>query len=176
VIKFLSVYIQKAGALRCRKSAQCRSLTVTLPWAERDRTQSVNRTLKLPQCAYTTLSCSLVEYYQPFRRTWCYHHQIGLTRERKEVTLDKVTEVTDNLTFNIRGSVYRNSRLKKSNEMQQYTAIYLLLNYCICFGLPSHPSPGIHKTLVAAFGTDHTICTVPNQSLFGHVWESLLPR
>jgi len=33
--------------------------------------------------------------------------------------------------FYIRGSVYRNSRLKKSNEMQQYADIYLLLNYCL---------------------------------------------
>ena len=33
--------------------------------------------------------------------------------------------------FYIRGSVlHRNSRSKKSNEMQQYADIYLLLNYC----------------------------------------------
>ena len=30
------------------------------------------------------------------------------------------------LKFYIRGSVHRNSRLKKSNEMQQYADIYLL--------------------------------------------------
>ena len=29
----------------------------------------------------------------------------------------------------IRGSVHRNYRLKKSNDMQQYADIYLLLNY-----------------------------------------------
>jgi len=40
--------------------------------------------------------------------------------------------------------------------MQQYADIYLLLNYSTCFGLPSHPSSGIHKTVVAASGTDHT--------------------
>ena len=59
--------------------------------------------------------------------------------------------------FYIRGSVHRNSRLKKSNEMQQYADIYLLLNYSTCFGCPSRPSSGVHKSVVAASGTDHTI-------------------
>jgi len=57
----------------------------------------------------------------------------------------------------IRGSVHRNSRLKKSNEKQQYADIYLLLNYSTCFGRPSRPSSGVHKTLVAASDTDHTV-------------------
>jgi len=35
--------------------------------------------------------------------------------------------------------------------------IYLLLNYSTCFGRPSRPSSGVHKTVVAASGTDHTI-------------------
>ena len=49
--------------------------------------------------------------------------------------------------------------------MQQYADIYLLLNYSTCFGRPSRPSSGVHKTVVAASGTDHT------------VWgASLLPR
>jgi len=48
-------------------------------------------------------------------------------------------------------------RLKKSNKMQQYADIYLLLNYSTCFGRPSRPSSGAHKTVVAASGTDHTI-------------------
>jgi len=47
--------------------------------------------------------------------------------------------------------------LKKSNEMQQYAYIYLLLNYSTCFGHPSRPSSGVHKTVVAASDTDHTI-------------------
>jgi len=38
--------------------------------------------------------------------------------------------------------------------MQQYTDIYLLLNYSTCFGRPSRPSSGIYKTIVAASGTD----------------------
>ena len=59
--------------------------------------------------------------------------------------------------FYIRGSVYRNSRLKKSNEMQQYANIYFLLNYSTRFGRPSRPSSGVHKTVVAASGTDHTL-------------------
>jgi len=41
--------------------------------------------------------------------------------------------------------------------MQQYADIYLLLNYSTCFGRPSRPSSGIHKTVVATSGTDHTI-------------------
>ena len=39
--------------------------------------------------------------------------------------------------------------------MQQYTDIYLLLNYSTCFGRPSRPL-SVHKTVVAASGTDHT--------------------
>ena len=41
--------------------------------------------------------------------------------------------------------------------MQQYADICLLLNYSTCFGRPSRPSSGVHKTLVATSGTDHTI-------------------
>ena len=54
-------------------------------------------------------------------------------------------------------SVHRNSRLQKSKEMQQYADIYLLLNYSTCFGRPSRPSSAVHKTVVAASGTDHTM-------------------
>jgi len=59
--------------------------------------------------------------------------------------------------FYICSSVHRNSRLKKSTKMQQYADIYLLLNYSTCFGRPSHPLSGVHKTVVAASGTDHTV-------------------
>jgi len=51
----------------------------------------------------------------------------------------------------------RQSRLKKSNKMQQNAEIYLLLNYSTCFGRPSHPSSRVHKAVVAASGTDYTI-------------------
>jgi hypothetical protein len=41
--------------------------------------------------------------------------------------------------------------------MQQYADIYLLQNYSTCFGRPSLSTSGVHKTVVAASGTDHTI-------------------
>jgi len=41
--------------------------------------------------------------------------------------------------------------------MQQYADIYLLLNYSKCFGRPSRPSSGVHKTVVVASGTYHTM-------------------
>ena len=47
--------------------------------------------------------------------------------------------------------------LKKSNEMQQYADIYLLLNYSTCFGRPWRPSSGVHKTVVVGSGTENTI-------------------
>ena len=42
--------------------------------------------------------------------------------------------------------------LKKSNKMQQYADIYLLLNYSTCFGRPSRPSSGVHKNVAAVCG------------------------
>ena len=47
--------------------------------------------------------------------------------------------------------------------MQQYSDIYLLPNYSTCFGRPSRPSSGVHKTVVAASGTDHTIWGANNR-------------
>jgi len=41
--------------------------------------------------------------------------------------------------------------------MQQYAVIYLLQNHSTCFGCPSHPSSGVHKTVIAASGTGHSI-------------------
>ena len=41
--------------------------------------------------------------------------------------------------------------------MQQYANIHLLLNYFTCFVLPSRSSSGVHKTVVAVSGTDHSI-------------------
>ena len=65
--------------------------------------------------------------------------------------------------------------------MQQYADIYFLLNHSTYFGRPSRPQSGVHNTVVAASGTDHTIwgasflkpdqirtgvgLTVPHQSL-----------
>jgi len=48
-------------------------------------------------------------------------------------------------------------RLKKSNKMPQYADIYLVLNYSTCSGRPSRPLSGVHKTVVAASGTDHSV-------------------
>ena len=36
--------------------------------------------------------------------------------------------------------------------MQQSAGIYLLQNHSTCFGCPSHPSSGVHKTVNAKFG------------------------
>ena len=55
--------------------------------------------------------------------------------------------------FYIHGSVHRNFILIRSNKMQQYAGIYLLQNYSICFGCPSHQSSGVHKTVTAVSGT-----------------------
>jgi len=41
--------------------------------------------------------------------------------------------------------------------MYLYADSYLLLKYPTCFGRPSHPSSGVHKSVVAASGTDHTV-------------------
>ena len=61
------------------------------------------------------------------------------------------------MIFYICSSVNRNSRLNKSNKMRQYADIYLLLNCSTRFGIPSRPSSGVHKTVVAVSGTGHTI-------------------
>jgi hypothetical protein len=57
----------------------------------------------------------------------------------------------------IHGSVRRNSVLVSSNKMQQYAGIYLLQSHSTCFGCPSHPSSGVHKTVTAASGAGHSI-------------------
>ena len=57
----------------------------------------------------------------------------------------------------IHSSVHRNSKLIRSNKMQQYAGIYLLQNHSTCFRSPSHPSPGVHKIVTAASGTGHSI-------------------
>jgi len=78
-------------------------------------------------------------------------------RSQRAITIvTSILQMAPNIlvTFYIRGSVHRNSTLKNSNEMQLYADIYLLLNCSTCFG---RPSSGVHKTVVAASGTDHTI-------------------
>ena len=51
----------------------------------------------------------------------------------------------------------------RSNRMQQYAGVYVLQNYSTCFGCPSHPSSGVHKTVTAASGTGHI--TYPGNNL-----------
>ena len=41
--------------------------------------------------------------------------------------------------------------------MQQYAGVYLLQNYSRCFGCLWHPSSGVHQTVTAASGTDHSV-------------------
>ena len=52
-------------------------------------------------------------------------------------------------TMKTRGKM-KSSVLNKSNETQQYAGIYLPLKYSTCFGRPSRPSSGVHKTVVAS--------------------------
>jgi len=73
--------------------------------------------------------------------------------------------------------MYFLTRLNKSNKMKQYADIYLLLNYCTCFGRPSRPSSGVHKTVVAYPGTYRSyhlgsklLQTWPNKDL---IWSRL---
>jgi hypothetical protein len=42
--------------------------------------------------------------------------------------------------------------------MQQYAGIYLLQSHSTCFGCPSHPSSGVHKTVTAASGRVQLKC------------------
>jgi hypothetical protein len=43
----------------------------------------------------------------------------------------------------------------------QLDAVYfiLLLKSSTCFGCQQHPSSGVHKTVITATGTGHSICT-----------------
>ena len=57
----------------------------------------------------------------------------------------------------IHGSVYRDSILIRSYEMQQYAGVYLLQNYSTYFGCLSHPSSVVYQTVTAASGTGHSV-------------------
>ena len=60
------------------------------------------------------------------------------------------------MKFYIHDSVHRDSILIRSKKMQQYAGIYLLQIYSTCFGGPSQPSSGVHKTVTATSGTGHS--------------------
>ena len=53
----------------------------------------------------------------------------------------------------VTSTTLKDHTLIRSNKMQQYAGIYLLQIYSTCFGCPSHPSSGVHKTVAAASGT-----------------------
>ena len=73
--------------------------------------------------------------------------------------------IVEGMKVYIHGSVHRNSILTRSNNMKQYASIYLLQNHSTCFWCPSHPSLGVHKTVIAASGT--VLCT-PDDGCDGH--------
>ena len=60
----------------------------------------------------------------------------------------------DDALFDMSPHTHTKTRLKKSNKMQQYADIYLLLNCSTCFGRPSRPS----SASLACF-PDNIICT-----------------
>ena len=47
--------------------------------------------------------------------------------------------------------------LIRSKEKQQYAGVYLLQNYSTYFGCLSHPSSGVHQTVIAASGTGRSV-------------------
>jgi len=76
-------------------------------------------------------------------------------------------------------SVHRNSRLKKSNNMQQYADIYLLLNYSTCSGvhrahhqeyIKLELQPLVQVTFEEACSPDSMICTRGCSSSFMYSW------
>ena len=84
-------------------------------------------------------------------------HNIGLYNYERLLCCIRIKQWwTENERFYIHGSVHRDSILIRSNKMQQYSGIYLLQIYPTCFGCPSHPS-SVHKTVIAASGTGHSI-------------------
>jgi len=62
------------------------------------------------------------------------------------------------IKFYIHGSVHRNSYI---NKIQQDATVcrylFTAISLSTCFGCPSHPSSGEHKTVTAASGTGHSI-------------------
>ena len=59
--------------------------------------------------------------------------------------------------------------------MQQYAGVYLLQNYPTCFGCPSHPSSGVHQSVIAASGKGHSVrATTFRQRGLGHAGGRLL--
>ena len=64
--------------------------------------------------------------------------------------------------------------LIRSNEMKQYAGVYLLQNYCTCFGCLLHPSSGVRQIVTAASGTGHITCQSNNLPPLDHAGRRLL--
>ena len=102
-----------------------------------------------------------------YTRIWAYFGldvEVGYRLERRVKNTFVGVFTSDNhicpiykREFYIHGSVHRDSTLIRPNKMQEYAGIYLLQNHSTCFGCPSHPSSGVHKTVTAASGTGHSI-------------------
>ena len=62
------------------------------------------------------------------------------------------------------------------NKIQQDAGIYLLQNYSTCFECPSHPSSGIHQTVIAASGAGHSIrvTTFCQHGLIRQHWQNVV--
>ena len=116
------------------------SFTNTL-WDKRPNIQSDNSRF----FSKFTFHISPTQYERAFSKLW----NSGLLPVRNCKTT--------NFAFYIHGSVHPNSILIRSNKMQRYAGIYLLQNHSTCFGCPSHPSSGVHKTVTAASSTGHSI-------------------
>ena len=56
-------------------------------------------------------------------------------------------------------------KFNRCNSMQ----IFITAKLLTCFGRPSRPTSAVHKTVVAASGTDHTIWGASNKDWFGTV-------
>ena len=104
--------------------------------------QNVSCTSNLNLAICLKPSCSMYKLIKSLLVVYCLYFAFGCH---------------STLRLYICSSVRSNSRLKKSNKMQLYADIYLLLDCSTCFGRPSRQLSGVHKTVFAASGTDHTV-------------------
>ena len=61
--------------------------------------------------------------------------------------------IFDNIGSEVHFTIYVEEIQQDATECKYL----LLLNYSTCFRRPSRPSSGVHKNVVVASGTDHTI-------------------
>ena len=68
--------------------------------------------------------------------------------------------------FYLHGSVHRKCMLINVQRNERICSLYfILLHYhSTCFGCRPHPSPGAHKTVVAATGTSHMMMQLPHSN------------